>query len=393
MLSSAGAVSAAHAGRGDRMTVSNDYQVILPTLPTGSAVLNTVFLHGDVKARPYSMEHFRDALARLALLPEVTALGAYQMNHVWAVTFKSAEGKKRMLNAADFTVKESRCVVVDPTNQDTRLKLHWVLHNVKDDEVRAALAPYGKVTEVTRDKWRVPGCADMESTTRSVSLRLKVGVTAEDLPHQLRVAGDLALVVVPGRAPLCLRCRSTGHIRRECRVPRCTLCRRFGHDESQCVRSYASVAGPVGSDPTADHIMDEVDAEEAAEGGGDGLLADATPPPSEASAKGAGPQRCSEPSSPNAPANEPVDEGANRDTASTPVAATSKGPETMDVGEASASGAVAKRVREPNDDGGSASSVVISDEPPLKTAPVRRSSFKPKPNIPPDRRPPATPSS
>ncbi|CAN7951691.1 unnamed protein product [Ixodes pacificus] len=171
------------------MTVSNDYQVILPTLPTGSAVLNTVFLHGDVKARPYRMEHFRDALARLALLPEVTALGAYQMNQVWAVTFKSAEGKKRMLNAADFTVKESRCVVVDPISQDTRLKLHWVLHNVKDDEVRAALAPYGKVTEVTRDKWRVPDCADMESTTRSVSLRLKVGVTAEDLPHQLRVAG------------------------------------------------------------------------------------------------------------------------------------------------------------------------------------------------------------
>ncbi|MDD9361657.1 MAG: hypothetical protein PV344_01870, partial [Anaplasma sp.] len=168
--------------------------------------------------------------------------------------------------------------MIDPGNQDTRLKLHWVLHFVHDDDVRAALAPYGKVMEVTRDKWRVQGCQDKVSTTRSVTLRLKAGSTADDLPHQLRVAGDLALVVVPGRAPLCLRCRGTGHIRRECRVPRCALCRRFGHDEGQCVRTYASVAEPVGGDDTSEHLMDVADAEEAAEGGGNELPAEATAP-------------------------------------------------------------------------------------------------------------------
>ncbi|CAN7981705.1 unnamed protein product, partial [Ixodes pacificus] len=211
--------------------------------------------------RPYRLEHFREALVGVALFAEVVALGAYQYNHVWAVTLKSAEGKKKLLAAGELAIKGGRCTVVDPSNQDTRLKLHWLLHHVPDDEVRVALAPYGKVTEVVRDLWRAAGVC---STTRSVSLRLKAGVTVDALPHQLRVAGDLALVVVPGRAPLCLRCRGKGHIRRECLVPRCVLCRRFGHDESQCVRTYASVTGPLGNEDEAEHLMEVAESEEAA---------------------------------------------------------------------------------------------------------------------------------
>ncbi|XP_042144011.1 uncharacterized protein LOC121834299 [Ixodes scapularis] len=277
-MSSVGAGAAA-AGRGNRNMASaeQDYQVILPTLPTGTTILNTAFLHADVTMRPYRLEHFRDALVGLALLPEVLALGAYQYNHVWAVTFKSVEGKKKLLAAGDFTVKEGRCVVVDPSNQDTRLKLHWLLHHVPDDEVRVALAPYGKVTEVARDVWRAQGCAGMLSTTRSVSIRLKAGLTVDSLPHQLRVAGDLALVVVPGRAPLCLRCRGKGHIRRECRVPRCALCRRFGHEDSQCIRTYASVTGPVGNEDTSELLMDVVESQEAAGGEGGEPPTEATP--------------------------------------------------------------------------------------------------------------------
>ncbi|KAH8010133.1 hypothetical protein HPB51_025257 [Rhipicephalus microplus] len=47
----------------------------------------------------------------------------------------------------------------------------------------------------------------------------------------MRLGSGTALVVVPGKAPLCLRCRNTGHIRRYCRVPRCAGCRAFGHEQ------------------------------------------------------------------------------------------------------------------------------------------------------------------
>lgn len=265
-MSSLRADLAAHPGRGNRTmeNISQEYQVLLPTLPTGRTVSNTLFFHADMKARPYRVEDFRDMLIRFGALPDVAALGAFQMNHVWAVTFKNAEALKKMLAAKEVTVKERRCIIVDPSNQDIRLKLHWVLHNVTDDDVRLALAPYGKVTEVARERWRVRGCSEQASTTRSVSLKLKAGLKVEDLPHQLRVAGDNALVAVPGRPPMCLRCRGTGHVRRECRVPRCETCRHFGHDADACVKTYASVTGPAVVDEASEHFMDEADAEEAA---------------------------------------------------------------------------------------------------------------------------------
>ncbi|XP_049520649.1 uncharacterized protein LOC125944323 [Dermacentor silvarum] len=264
-MSSIGAASAAQQGRGIRNFGSEDpdYQVLLPQLPTGRIVLNTLFLHADVRARPYRVEHFRDALASLGLLPDVIALGAYQMSHVWAVTFKSDEGVKRLASAKEVKVNEHRCIVVDPANQAVRLKLHWMLHNVTDEDIRTALSPYGKVTDVFREKWRVHGVQDKASSTRAVSLVLKTGMTVEDLPHQLRVAGEQALVVVPGRAPLCLKCRNTGHVRRDCRVPRCAVCRRYGHDETECVKTYASVTGPALREDVADLLMDEADVDES----------------------------------------------------------------------------------------------------------------------------------
>ncbi|XP_077486795.1 uncharacterized protein LOC144098134 [Amblyomma americanum] len=186
------------------------------------------------------------------------------MSHVWAVTLKDSEAVTKMLSVGEMLVKESRCLVIDPTNQDVQLKLHWLLHNVPDEDVRAAFAPYGKVAQIARERWRVRGVLEKGSTTRLVALKLKAGVKLDDLPHQLNVSSELALVVVPGRSPLCLRCRNTGQIRKECRVPRCGACQRFGHEDGQCARTYASIAGPGTSEDTAELLMDEADAEDAA---------------------------------------------------------------------------------------------------------------------------------
>ncbi|KAH8040798.1 hypothetical protein HPB51_012968 [Rhipicephalus microplus] len=49
---------------------------------SGRFILNTVYMHADVQARPFQVEDFGDTLNQLRLLPEVVALGAYQMSHV-----------------------------------------------------------------------------------------------------------------------------------------------------------------------------------------------------------------------------------------------------------------------------------------------------------------------
>ncbi|XP_077497896.1 uncharacterized protein LOC144108564 [Amblyomma americanum] len=266
-MSSVGAASAAQQGRGNRSfgafsSTGAEYQVVLPSLPTGRFVANTVFLHCDIRARPYRVEDFRDVLAELSLLPEVIAIGAYRMSHVWAVTFKDEDAVKKIVSAGELVVKKCRCLLIDPANQDVRMKVHWLLHSVPDDDVKLAFAAFGKVTDVARERWRVQGMADKGSTTRLVTLKVKPGVKLDDILHQVSVAGELALVVVPGRAPLCLRCRGTGHIRRECRIPRCGACRRFGHEDSQCERTYAKVTGSVNNQDASALLMDAADMEE-----------------------------------------------------------------------------------------------------------------------------------
>lgn len=320
------------------------------------------------------MEDFRDALAPLGLLPEVACLGAYRMNHVWAATFKTAEGQKKMLAKPELTVKGRRCLVVDPCHQDVRVKLHWLLFNVADDDVRAALAPYGKVIEVARENWRVDGCQTVGTMARTAVLRLKAGVTLDDIPHQLLVGGELALIVVPGRSPLCLRCRQTGHIRKECRVPRCNGCRRYGHEGSQCVRTYATAAAPVGGLEKSELLMDEAEAEEANAGSaGRENHAEGGPP---APGGGVAPD-----TNDATPRTDEKEQAVQRDV---PAAETSARPEeavvtsvvvnenadadvTMADADAAAGSAAAKRIREDDAMGPTAER---QEEPPSKAAPL-----------------------
>ncbi|XP_077539482.1 uncharacterized protein LOC144152145 [Haemaphysalis longicornis] len=397
MQGSSGAVNAAVPGRGNRFLAQDDcYQVSLPTLPTGRIVFNTVFLHGDMRARPYRVEDFRDTLARLELLPEVLALGAFQMSHVWAVTFKSELGVKKILEAKELHVKGRHCLVIDPANQDLRLKLHWLLYNVTEDDVRVALAPYGRVSEVPRERWRVQGVHDKGSTTRSVTLKLNAGVRAEDLPHQLRVAGEQALVVVPGRAPQCLRCSGTGHMRRDCKVPRCTLCRRFGHEANECVRTYAKVAGPVGDVDRTENIMDEEETEAAAAGGGGDPVTEDAPPEKSAEVKESAAVVVLPAQSVNegdqltydGDGESPVSVAGQFAALETPAP-----QEGVDLKTGDQDQSVAKRPRQDSvgQRGGGDGSVAVGS---VSVGPTsRRSSFKPKLNTPYDRGPTATKNS
>ncbi|XP_077545233.1 uncharacterized protein LOC144158300 [Haemaphysalis longicornis] len=383
-MSSVGAATAAHAGRGNRVDAKGDseYQVILPQLPTGRIVSNTVFLHGDVKARPFRVEDFRDMLARVGMLPDVIALGAYQINHVWAVTFKSAEATKKMLAAGEQEVKGRRCLVIDPQDHQVRLKLHWLLHGVDDEDVRAALATFGKVIEITKERWRVQGVLDKGSTTR-VHLKLKSGVTLEDLPHQIRVAGELALLVAPGRPMQCLRCQGTGHVRRDCKVPRCSRCRRFGHSEAQCVRTYAAVTGPVQREELDEHLMDVVEAEAAAEGTGHQSTAEETTSTTDFS-------QSSEPRTQEeaAPASQPPT-GAEQPAAAAsqpqPAAAASQPPtgdaEHQPAETLGGTGGTVKRSLDKSGEGSGHETTTSSEEPPLKTNQGRRLLSKPRTNV------------
>lgn len=255
----------ADAGRGEPVSsLPKDYRVVLPPLPTGEAMNRVVVLHCDVGGRPYRIDDFRQPLKDTGVIQEVCGIGAYQMSHVWLINFRTDVAKKKLLESGPLSVKGRPCLVVDPVRHELRVKLHWVAFNVTNETIRKIFAEYGDVKEVTSDKWRVQDFESSESTTRIVRLVLHEGVTPDRLPHQLRLGPGTALVAVPGRSPLCLRCRRAGHIRRECRAPRCSECHAFGHEKADCTRSYARAVGRGLESDNSELVMDEEEAEGAA---------------------------------------------------------------------------------------------------------------------------------
>lgn len=388
IMAASRAATAVTFGRGNRTNDDdNEYPFILPQLPQGRVAINTVFLHGDVRARPYKVEDFRDALLPTGVLPEVLCIGAYQINHVWAVTLKDATATKRLVAHKELQVKGRRCVIVDPQDQQVKLRLHWLLYGVADEDIRTAFAAFGKVEEVSRERWRVQGMGDKTSTTRTVLLKLKSGVKVADLPHQVRVGGELALVVVPGRPMQCLRCQGTGHVRRECKVPRCSRCRRFGHVDADCVKSYAAVTGPAATDVAAEQVMDVVEAEDAAKGAGDPVPLPTGSAALDVKAVVKVAKAAAKPSTSAQIANaeEQATGGVSEDAPFDDTAAMEQ-DEGVNDGDRTTTRAPVKRPHEETKDReeGATSS---SEGPPTKTPLGRRLGFKPKPNIPPERTP------
>ncbi|KAM7297633.1 fatty acid synthase [Ixodes scapularis] len=266
MERSSGAAITASDGRGKSVqaAVPRDYAVVLPPLSTGVSMKCSLVLHCDTSGRPYRAEDFVRPLEQAGLLPDVAGLGVYQMNHVWLLKLRSPEAKEKLLSAGTIEVKGKCCLVIDPNRREIRVKILWVAFDAPLDAIRRAFEPYGVFKEVVRDMWKINGLLNAESTTLTVVMTLRQDLSEDSLPHQLRFFGGMVLVVVPGRAPICLRCRCKGHVRRDCKTPRCTECRGFGHVDKDCAKTYAGAAAKNGGNDVNDMVMDEAEAEEAA---------------------------------------------------------------------------------------------------------------------------------
>ncbi|XP_037504791.1 uncharacterized protein LOC119379559 [Rhipicephalus sanguineus] len=251
--------SASSRGTAQVSTSSNDYRIVLPRLPTGKLVADSVFLHADLAGRPYRAQDFRDALRNIIDLADITSIGQFQMSHVWMVTCRTALSKVKIVTCGELFVRGRRCVVIDPEPTEVKMKLLWLPERLEDIYVHEAFQPFGKIKSISAETWRVSEMEQMRTLNRDVVLALGDGIRVSDIPHLLSVCGLQSLVLIPGRPPLCLRCNKVGHIRRHCRTPRCDDCRRFGHTAEECVATYANklrhrMRPP--EDAFPEHIMD-----------------------------------------------------------------------------------------------------------------------------------------
>ncbi|KAM7307691.1 hypothetical protein ISCGN_011327 [Ixodes scapularis] len=70
-----------------------EYKILLPPLPNGKLLENSLILHGDPSARPYRLDDFGRALKKIINPNDLASLGAFQYNHVWLLAVRSAKEK------------------------------------------------------------------------------------------------------------------------------------------------------------------------------------------------------------------------------------------------------------------------------------------------------------
>ncbi|XP_042149495.1 uncharacterized protein LOC121837759, partial [Ixodes scapularis] len=59
-----------------------EYRIILPRLPTGMLVKNSLFLHADKSGRPYKATDFKEVLFSIIDRKDLVALGPFQMSRL-----------------------------------------------------------------------------------------------------------------------------------------------------------------------------------------------------------------------------------------------------------------------------------------------------------------------
>ncbi|XP_042148809.1 uncharacterized protein LOC120836937 [Ixodes scapularis] len=262
-MSNGAPASAAPTGQDLAESSDDGYRMQLPQLPHGKRLETTVFLHGDLRGRPYRTQDFAEALEETVGMKNVVGLGTFQYNHVLICTLDTAEAKERLAAFRELTVKGRRCIIIDPNQTEVTLRVHWMPTFVTDSEVEGALASLGRLKRSTREKWRAPnGAYEVHSTTRSVTLVLCEGVNKENPPHRVHISDGLhhpVLLSMPGRPPLCLRCNQLEHMRRQCQAPWCRRCRGSGHVEIELVPTYAAKARVQINTAPEDVLLDDGD--------------------------------------------------------------------------------------------------------------------------------------
>jgi len=100
-------------------------------------------------------------------------------------------------------------------SQSVTIRLHWLPSYIKDDVVTQMCRRFGEVLSVEREKTTCD-IFTVETGVRVVKMQLSAD-EVKCIPHLLSFrCGTRALVSVPGRPPLCLKCMTVGHMRRDC---------------------------------------------------------------------------------------------------------------------------------------------------------------------------------
>ncbi|XP_060080820.1 uncharacterized protein LOC132560188, partial [Ylistrum balloti] len=135
--------------------------------------------------------------------------------NTWFVTLRSEVYVDRVVEKGPM--KETYFSLVPERCDQRRLsiRVQWLPSWISDDAIAEHFdGHYGKVVHVSRETTTI-GEVRLETGTRVLTLVIREG-DQDLIPYRSRMFGKVALIIVPGRPPICLRCQQVGHVRSQC---------------------------------------------------------------------------------------------------------------------------------------------------------------------------------
>ncbi|XP_060084730.1 uncharacterized protein LOC132563995 [Ylistrum balloti] len=135
--------------------------------------------------------------------------------NAWFATVSSMEQVDAIvdngnLERGQFCLRPERC-----DQRRLTIRVQWLPSWISDEGIASHFdGIYGKVVAIEREKDELSGVM-LETGTRIISMVIREG-DQDAIPYRDRIFGKTALIVVPGRPPICLRCQQVGHVRAQC---------------------------------------------------------------------------------------------------------------------------------------------------------------------------------
>ncbi|KAL3877962.1 hypothetical protein ACJMK2_035603 [Sinanodonta woodiana] len=95
------------------------------------------------------------------------------------------------------------------------LHIHWLPLYINDKLIADILLEYGEILVISRDKTILLESVNVENGTRVVTLET-TDMECRRIPHIVSLGPCGFLITMKGRPPLCLKCRDSGHLRKDC---------------------------------------------------------------------------------------------------------------------------------------------------------------------------------
>ena len=133
----------------------------------------------------------------------------------YSLLLNNSEAKKLLIDKKVIGEGKKQFSVVRMTEQCVKLKIHWLPLFYDNMLLDAVFSDYGEVLKIDKCKSAYANvCA--YNGVREVLLKTDE-IHKQQIPHLVKLeSGHAMLITMQGRPPLCLKCHTVGHLRKDC---------------------------------------------------------------------------------------------------------------------------------------------------------------------------------